>query len=86
MTISAPVRAIHDARPSFNDSNRNLLLAGLSSEALSLLQKHFSMEDLRAGAVLWQAGDSAGWVFFPVDGAIIDELLGQWCRSSEAAS
>src|SRR6516165_3006576 len=70
MTISEPARTIHDAMPSFHWSQRNLLLAGLSSEALSLLQRHFSQQESDAGAVLWQAGDSAGWVFFPVSGMI----------------
>jgi CRP-like cAMP-binding protein len=61
---------LHDVLPSCQESQRNLLLAGLSSEALALLQKHFSEQQLAAGAMLWQAGASARWVFFPVSGMI----------------
>jgi CRP-like cAMP-binding protein len=70
MTISAPARVIHDALPSFDELPRNLLLAGLSSEALSLVQKHLREEELAPGAVLWTAADSAGSVFFPAPGLI----------------
>jgi CRP-like cAMP-binding protein len=70
MTMSAPARIIHDALPSFHELQRNLLLAGLSSEALSLVQKHLREEELAPGAVLWKAGDSAGSVFFPASGLI----------------
>jgi CRP-like cAMP-binding protein len=49
---------------------RNLVLAGLSSEALSLLRRHFREQEFHAEAILWRAGETASWVFFPVCGII----------------
>jgi CRP-like cAMP-binding protein len=68
MALSAPNRIFDDEF--FGLYERNLLLAGLSFEALSLLHKHLREEELAPGAVLWKAGASAGSVFFPVSGMI----------------
>jgi CRP-like cAMP-binding protein len=52
------------------NSDNNLLLGGLPPAAASLLDRHLRRHDFDEGTVLWQAGQPAGLVFFPVSGVI----------------
>jgi hypothetical protein len=65
MIVTGFTGIIHDELLS-PQLQRNLALAGLSSEALSLLQRRCSEQEFHAEAVLWRAGESVSWVFFPV--------------------
>jgi CRP-like cAMP-binding protein len=56
--------------PYAHSSQRNLVLAGLSPEASSLLQQHLREHDLRDDTVLWNAGDPVDEIFFPISGMV----------------
>jgi CRP-like cAMP-binding protein len=49
---------------------RNLLLAGLSSEASFLLYRHMKEREFAKRTVLWEADAPTGRIFFPVSGLI----------------
>jgi CRP-like cAMP-binding protein len=53
-----------------SNSQRNLLLASLSSEASFLLCRHLKERGFSEPAVLWDADAPAGEIFFPVSGLI----------------
>jgi CRP-like cAMP-binding protein len=70
-SASTSVNAIApSSAPYVQSSQRNLVLAGLSAEASSLLQVHLREHELREGAVLWNAGDRVEEVFFPLSGMV----------------
>lgn len=52
------------------EPRRNLLLAGLSPEASSIVHKHLREHEFRSGTLLWGAGEYASHVCFPVSGMI----------------
>jgi CRP-like cAMP-binding protein len=65
-------KAVALTRPAFQAAGRerNLILAGLSPQASSLLHKHMREQELAEGAVLWGAGGHPSDIFFPLSGMI----------------
>jgi CRP-like cAMP-binding protein len=52
------------------NTRRNLLLEGLSPEALFLLSRHIREREFAGRILLWDTGGPAGQIFFPLSGLI----------------
>src|SRR5215471_283067 len=50
--------------------HRNGALAALSSTAFSILEPHLRFRDFEEGSLLWDAGEQASRVYFPLSGVI----------------
>jgi CRP-like cAMP-binding protein len=62
--------ALQSSVTGISKSERNLLLANLPSEASSLLRRHMKEREFSERIVLWEPGDPAGRIFFPLSGLI----------------
>ena len=68
--MKLPALDLLSASPSSPDSRSNLVLAGLSPAARSLIDKRLDERMFPEGSLIWDCGDPPGQIVFPCSGII----------------